>query len=121
MISADAVFLERKRTAKEFIIASNAVILKAQGLATLVPLYKPAFGLLEGLLDDWHLLNLDLMEWRCKAKVHQACINLWSLNKQAPWVSSALPPTQEQPSQQVAPCNKGKEKAKSTEEDEDEE
>ncbi|KAG6871116.1 hypothetical protein C0995_008060, partial [Termitomyces sp. Mi166 len=33
----------------------------------------------------------------------------------------ALPPTQEQPSRQVALCNKGKSKAKVTEEDKDEE
>ncbi|KAG6860850.1 hypothetical protein C0995_006825 [Termitomyces sp. Mi166 len=36
-------------------------------------------------------------------------------------VSSALPPTQEQHSQQVAPCNKSKGKVKETEEDEDKE
>ncbi|KAG6871781.1 hypothetical protein C0995_016720, partial [Termitomyces sp. Mi166 len=24
-------------------------------------------------------------EWRCKTEVHQACVNLWSLNKQASW------------------------------------
>ncbi|KAG6859850.1 hypothetical protein C0995_002950 [Termitomyces sp. Mi166 len=44
-----------------------------------------AFGLLEGLLDNWCLLNLDSIKWLCKAEVRQACINLWSLNKQVPW------------------------------------
>ncbi|KAG6872733.1 hypothetical protein C0995_007054 [Termitomyces sp. Mi166 len=141
-ISADASLLECKHTTQEFIIAADAVFFKAQGLVMLVPLHKMVFGLLEGLLDNWHLLNLDLVEWRCKAEVHQACVNLWSLNKQVPWCaefgktvsccfkkrrksmlhnSSTLPPTQEQPSQQAAPCNKGKGKAKAMEEDEDEE
>ncbi|KAG6886710.1 hypothetical protein C0995_005690, partial [Termitomyces sp. Mi166 len=84
-ISANAGFLKRERTAQEFIVAADAVFFKAQGLAMLVPLHEMAFGLLEGLLDDWCLLNLDLVEWRCKAEVCQACINLWSLNKQVPW------------------------------------
>ncbi|KAG6858663.1 hypothetical protein C0995_014903, partial [Termitomyces sp. Mi166 len=84
-ISAAASLLECKRAAQDFIIATNAVFIKAQGLAMLVPLYKMVFDLLEGLLDNWHLLNLDSIKWRCKAKVCQACINLWSLNKQAPW------------------------------------
>ncbi|KAG6892976.1 hypothetical protein C0995_001920 [Termitomyces sp. Mi166 len=46
-----------------------------------------AFSLLEGLLDDWHLLNLTTIEWLHKAEVHQACVNIWSLNKQAPWAA----------------------------------
>ncbi|KAG6885295.1 hypothetical protein C0995_009420 [Termitomyces sp. Mi166 len=45
------------------------------------------FGLLEGLLDDWCLLNLTTIKWLCKAEVRQACINIWSLNKQAPWAA----------------------------------
>ncbi|KAG6900746.1 hypothetical protein C0995_003199 [Termitomyces sp. Mi166 len=84
-ISADASLLEHKHATQEFIVAADTVFLKAQGLAMLAPLHKTVFGLLEGLLFDWCLLNLDLVEWRCKAKVRQACINLWSLNKQAPW------------------------------------
>ncbi|KAG6887161.1 hypothetical protein C0995_000813 [Termitomyces sp. Mi166 len=143
-ISADAVLLECKCTAQEFIIATDPVFFKAQDLAMLAPLHEMVFGLLEGLLDNWHLLNLDSVEWKHKAE---------NLNKQVPWCaefgktvldltapvmvpktvvdlmptpalatsSSTLPPTQEQPSQQVAPCNKGKGKAKVTEKDEDEE
>ncbi|KAG6901016.1 hypothetical protein C0995_002237 [Termitomyces sp. Mi166 len=84
-ISADASLLEHEHAAQEFIVAANAVFFKAQGLATLAPLYELAFGLLEGLLDNWCLLNLDSVEWRCKAEVCQACVNLWSLNKQVPW------------------------------------
>ncbi|KAG6901051.1 hypothetical protein C0995_001403 [Termitomyces sp. Mi166 len=67
-ISAAASLLECEHTAQDFIVAADAVFIKAQGLATLVPLHKMVFGLLEGLLDNWHLLNLDSMEWRCKAK-----------------------------------------------------
>ncbi|KAG6898742.1 hypothetical protein C0995_008624, partial [Termitomyces sp. Mi166 len=84
-ISAAASLLEHKRAAQDFIVAADAVFTKAQGLEMLAPLHKMVFGLLEGLLDDWCLLNLNSMEWRCKAEVHQACVNLWSLNKQAPW------------------------------------
>ncbi|KAG6858219.1 hypothetical protein C0995_001685, partial [Termitomyces sp. Mi166 len=58
-ISTDASLLEHKHAAQEFIVAVNAVFFKAQGLAMLAPLHKMAFGLLEGLLDNWHLLNLD--------------------------------------------------------------
>ncbi|KAG6858391.1 hypothetical protein C0995_000327, partial [Termitomyces sp. Mi166 len=57
-VSPDACLLEREHAAQKFIIATDAVFLKAQGLATLAPLHKMAFGLLKGLLDDWHLLNL---------------------------------------------------------------
>ncbi|KAG6900986.1 hypothetical protein C0995_002963 [Termitomyces sp. Mi166 len=142
-VSANASLLECERAAQEFVVATHTVFFKAQGLVMLAPLYKMVFGLLEGLLDNWHLLNLDSIEWQCKAEVRQACVNLWSLNKQAPWcaefgkmvlhselslqkqeevcaTSSALPPTQE-PSQQLAPCNKGKGKANATEDDEDKE
>ncbi|KAG6871608.1 hypothetical protein C0995_002477 [Termitomyces sp. Mi166 len=83
----DACLLERELAAQKFIVAADAVFLKVQGLATLAPLHKMAFGLLEGLLDDWHLLNLTTIEWLHKAEVHQACINIWSLNKQAPWAA----------------------------------
>ncbi|KAG6858591.1 hypothetical protein C0995_015472 [Termitomyces sp. Mi166 len=86
-VSPDACLLERKHTAQKFIVAADTVFLKAQGLATLAPLHEMAFGLLEGLLDDWHLLNLMTIEWLHKAEVHQACINIWSLNKQAPWAA----------------------------------
>ncbi|KAG6892364.1 hypothetical protein C0995_004127 [Termitomyces sp. Mi166 len=51
-VSPDACLLECELTAQKFIIATDAVFLKAQGLAMLVPLHKMAFGLLEGLLDD---------------------------------------------------------------------
>ncbi|KAG6886670.1 hypothetical protein C0995_006025 [Termitomyces sp. Mi166 len=86
-VSPDACLLERELAAQKFIIAADTVFLKAQGLATLAPLHKTAFGLLKGLLDDWRQLNLMTIEWLCKAEVRQACINIWSLNKQAPWAA----------------------------------
>ncbi|KAG6869137.1 hypothetical protein C0995_003987, partial [Termitomyces sp. Mi166 len=86
-VSPDACLLEREHAAQKLIIAANAVFLKAQGLATLAPLHKTAFGLLEGLLNDWCLLNLTTIEWLHKAEVRQACINIWSLNKQVPWAA----------------------------------
>ncbi|KAG6893193.1 hypothetical protein C0995_001303 [Termitomyces sp. Mi166 len=86
-VSPDAGLLEHEYAAQKFIVAANAVFLKAQGLATLAPLHEMAFGLLEGLLDDWCQLNLMTIEWLCKAEVHQACVNIWSLNKQAPWAA----------------------------------
>ncbi|KAG6863823.1 hypothetical protein C0995_006761, partial [Termitomyces sp. Mi166 len=86
-VSPDACLLKREHAAQKFIVAADAVFLKAQGLATLAPLHETAFGLLEGLLDNWCLLNLTTIEWLCKAEVHQACINIWSLNKQAPWAA----------------------------------
>ncbi|KAG6900533.1 hypothetical protein C0995_003525 [Termitomyces sp. Mi166 len=86
-VSPNACLLEHEHAAQKFIIATNAVFLKAQGLATLAPLHKMAFGLLEGLLDNWHLLNLTTIKWLCKAEVHQACVNIWSLNKQVPWAA----------------------------------
>ncbi|KAG6879974.1 hypothetical protein C0995_007129, partial [Termitomyces sp. Mi166 len=51
-VSPDACLLERELAAQKFIIAADAVFLKAQGLVMLAPLHKTAFGLLEGLLDD---------------------------------------------------------------------
>ncbi|KAG6870006.1 hypothetical protein C0995_015747, partial [Termitomyces sp. Mi166 len=86
-VSPDACLLERKYAAQKFIVAADAVFLKAQGLVTLAPLHKTAFGLLEGLLDDWHQLNLTTIKWLCKAEVREACVNIWSLNKQAPWAA----------------------------------
>ncbi|KAG6858481.1 hypothetical protein C0995_016271, partial [Termitomyces sp. Mi166 len=86
-VSPDTCLLEREYATQKFIVAANAVFLKAQGLATLVPLHKTAFGLLEGLLDDWHQLNLTTIKWLCKAEVCQACIDIWSLNKRAPWAA----------------------------------
>ncbi|KAG6885140.1 hypothetical protein C0995_009560 [Termitomyces sp. Mi166 len=86
-VSPDACLLECEHATQKFIIAADAVFLKAQGLATLAPLHEMVFGLLEGLLDNWHLLNLTTIEWLHKAKVHQACINIWSLNKQTPWAA----------------------------------
>ncbi|KAG6869546.1 hypothetical protein C0995_002334, partial [Termitomyces sp. Mi166 len=83
----DACLSERELATQKFIVATDAVFLKAQGLATLAPLHKTVFGLLEGLLDDWHQLNLTTIEWLCKAEVRQACVNIWSLNKQAPWAA----------------------------------
>ncbi|KAG6887630.1 hypothetical protein C0995_013920 [Termitomyces sp. Mi166 len=69
-ISAAASLLEHKCAAQDFIVAADAVFTKAQGL-------------------DWqclcHFTKQHSMEWRHKAKVHQACINLWIFNKQAPW------------------------------------
>ncbi|KAG6869353.1 hypothetical protein C0995_003910, partial [Termitomyces sp. Mi166 len=84
-VTANSSLLECKRAAQEFIAAANAVFFKAQGLAMLAPLHKMAFGLLEGLLDNWRLLNLNSVKWLHKAEVCQACVNLWSLNKQVPW------------------------------------
>ncbi|KAG6894261.1 hypothetical protein C0995_014738 [Termitomyces sp. Mi166 len=86
-VSPDACLLERELATQKFIVAANAVFLKAQGLATLAPLHKTVFGLLEGLLDNWCQLNLTTIEWLHKAEVHQACVNIWSLNKQAPWAA----------------------------------
>ncbi|KAG6893451.1 hypothetical protein C0995_000501, partial [Termitomyces sp. Mi166 len=86
-VSPDACLLERKYAAQKFIVAADAVFLKAQGLATLAPLHKTAFGLLEGLLDNWRQLNLTTIKWLRKAEVRQACVNIWSLNKQAPWAA----------------------------------
>ncbi|KAG6893737.1 hypothetical protein C0995_016218, partial [Termitomyces sp. Mi166 len=68
-VSPDACLLERELTTQKFIVATDAVFLKAQGLATLVPLHKMAFGLLEGLLDNWHQLNLMTIEWLRKAEL----------------------------------------------------
>ncbi|KAG6858230.1 hypothetical protein C0995_001646, partial [Termitomyces sp. Mi166 len=86
-VSPDACLLEHEYAAQKFIVAADAVFLKAQGLATLAPLHKTAFGLLEGLLDDWRQLNLTTIEWLRKAEVCQACVNIWSLNKQVPWAA----------------------------------
>ncbi|KAG6871013.1 hypothetical protein C0995_009040 [Termitomyces sp. Mi166 len=86
-VSPSACLLECELAAQKFIVATDAVFLKAQGLAMLAPLHKMVFGLLEGLLDDWHLLNLTTIKWLCKAEVRQACVNIWSLNKQAPWAA----------------------------------
>ncbi|KAG6857997.1 hypothetical protein C0995_003480, partial [Termitomyces sp. Mi166 len=86
-VSPDACLLECELAAQKFIVAADAVFLKAQGLATLAPLHKTVFGLLEGLLDDWRLLNLMTIKWLHKAEVRQACVNIWSLNKQAPWAA----------------------------------
>ncbi|KAG6857592.1 hypothetical protein C0995_005323, partial [Termitomyces sp. Mi166 len=86
-VSSDACLLEHEYTAQKFIVAADAVFLKAQGLVMLVPLHETAFGLLKGLLDDWHQLNLTTIEWLRKAEVRQACVNIWSLNKQAPWAA----------------------------------
>ncbi|KAG6871215.1 hypothetical protein C0995_007150 [Termitomyces sp. Mi166 len=83
----DACLLEREHAAQKFIVAADAVFLKAQGLAMLVPLHKMVFGLLEGLLNNWRQLNLTTIEWLRKAEACQACINIWSLNKQAPWAA----------------------------------
>ncbi|KAG6880185.1 hypothetical protein C0995_007084 [Termitomyces sp. Mi166 len=46
-VSPDACLLEREHAAQKFIVAANAVFLKAQGLAMLAPLHEMAFGLLE--------------------------------------------------------------------------
>ncbi|KAG6887002.1 hypothetical protein C0995_002438 [Termitomyces sp. Mi166 len=70
-VSAGASLLEHEHTAQDFVIAANDIFYKAQGLATLVPLHKTVFGLLEGLLDNWCVLGLDSMEWRQKAEVCQ--------------------------------------------------
>ncbi|KAG6882617.1 hypothetical protein C0995_014272 [Termitomyces sp. Mi166 len=86
-VSPNACLLEHEHATQKFIVATNAVFLKAQGLAMLVPLHEMVFGLLEGLLDDWRLLNLTTIEWLCKAEVRQVCINIWSLNKQVPWAA----------------------------------
>ncbi|KAG6857524.1 hypothetical protein C0995_005326, partial [Termitomyces sp. Mi166 len=46
-VSPDASLLECEHAAQKFIVAADAVFLKAQGLVTLVPLHETAFGLLE--------------------------------------------------------------------------
>ncbi|KAG6870131.1 hypothetical protein C0995_015053, partial [Termitomyces sp. Mi166 len=46
-VSPDACLLECEFTAQKFIIATDAVFLKAQGLAMLAPLHEMVFGLLE--------------------------------------------------------------------------
>ncbi|KAG6859989.1 hypothetical protein C0995_000770 [Termitomyces sp. Mi166 len=86
-VSPDACLLECKHATQKFIVAADTVFLKAQGLAMLAPLHETVFGLLEGLLDDWRLLNLMTIEWLHKAEVCQACVNIWSLNKQVPWAA----------------------------------
>ncbi|KAG6883914.1 hypothetical protein C0995_011326 [Termitomyces sp. Mi166 len=86
-VSPNACLLECKHAAQKFIVAANTVFLKAQGLAMLAPLHETVFGLLKGLLDDWRLLNLMTIEWLHKAEVCQACVNIWSLNKQVPWAA----------------------------------
>ncbi|KAG6855255.1 hypothetical protein C0995_006543, partial [Termitomyces sp. Mi166 len=86
-VSPDTCLLEHELATQKFIVAANTVFLKAQGLAMLAPLHEMAFSLLEGLLDDWHQLNLTTIEWLHKAEVRQACVNIWSLNKQAPWAA----------------------------------
>ncbi|KAG6855410.1 hypothetical protein C0995_006232, partial [Termitomyces sp. Mi166 len=70
-VSPNACLLEREHAAQKFFVAADAVFLKAQGLAMLAPLHKTAFGHLEGLLDDWRLLNLTTIEWLCKAELRQ--------------------------------------------------
>ncbi|KAG6887353.1 hypothetical protein C0995_015874 [Termitomyces sp. Mi166 len=67
-ISAGASLLEHKCATQDFIIATDTVFNKAQGLAMLAPLHETVFGLLKGLLDDWHLLNLNSMKWRHRAE-----------------------------------------------------
>ncbi|KAG6857941.1 hypothetical protein C0995_003991, partial [Termitomyces sp. Mi166 len=42
-VSPDACLLKHEHAAQKFIVAANAVFLKAQGLATLAPLHKMAF------------------------------------------------------------------------------
>ncbi|KAG6886749.1 hypothetical protein C0995_005239 [Termitomyces sp. Mi166 len=86
-VTADFSLLEHECATQEFITAADAIFFKAQGLAMLAPLHETAFSLLEGLLDDWRLLNLNSVEWPCKSEVCQACVNLWSLNKQASWAA----------------------------------
>ncbi|KAG6871285.1 hypothetical protein C0995_006427 [Termitomyces sp. Mi166 len=124
-VTADSSLLEHEHAAQEFITATDTVFFKTQGLVTLAPLHKMVFSLLEGLLDGWCLLNLKSIEWPHKSEVHQACINLWSLNKQAPWATEFgktvschfksrrkfMPP----------PQNKGKGKAKAMEDDDNDE
>ncbi|KAG6857244.1 hypothetical protein C0995_005367, partial [Termitomyces sp. Mi166 len=67
-VSPDACLLEREYAAQKFIVATDAVFLKAQGLAMLAPLHEMVFGLLEGLLDDWRQLNLTTIKWLRKAE-----------------------------------------------------
>ncbi|KAG6870796.1 hypothetical protein C0995_010619, partial [Termitomyces sp. Mi166 len=119
-VSPEACLLECEHAAQKFIVATDTVFLKAQGLATLAPLHETAFGLLKGLLEDWRLLNLMTIEWLCKAEVHQACVNIWSLNKQAPWAAE-FRKTVECSSQWSVPQNRGKGKAKATKDDDNDE
>ncbi|KAG6871639.1 hypothetical protein C0995_002002 [Termitomyces sp. Mi166 len=94
-ISAAASLLECERATQDFIIAANAVFIKAQGLTPALANELPAPVVAPKTIMD-----------------------------PAPTPASAtltLPPTQEQPSQWVVPHNKGKDKAKVMEEDEDKE
>ncbi|KAG6867488.1 hypothetical protein C0995_004880, partial [Termitomyces sp. Mi166 len=56
-VSPDTCLLEHKHAAQKFIVAADAVFLKAQGLAMLAPLHKTAFGLLKApaLADSWQV------------------------------------------------------------------
>ncbi|KAG6859508.1 hypothetical protein C0995_007786 [Termitomyces sp. Mi166 len=45
-------FWNREHATQKFIVAADAVFLKAQGLAMLAPLHETAFGLLEALADS---------------------------------------------------------------------
>ncbi|KAG6859969.1 hypothetical protein C0995_001175 [Termitomyces sp. Mi166 len=66
-----ASFLECEHAAQNFVIAANNIFYKAQRLTTIAPLHKMAFGLLEGLLNNWHVLGINSVEWRQKADVCQ--------------------------------------------------
>ncbi|KAG6870801.1 hypothetical protein C0995_010543, partial [Termitomyces sp. Mi166 len=54
-VSSNACLLECEHAAQKFIVAADAVFLKAQGLVMLVPLHEMAFGLLEALANSWQV------------------------------------------------------------------
>ncbi|KAG6887243.1 hypothetical protein C0995_016661 [Termitomyces sp. Mi166 len=105
-VTADSSLLKHEHAAQEFIAATDTVFFKAQGLATLAPLYKTMFSLLKELLNDWRLLNLNFVEWLRKSEV--------------PWAAE-FEKTVEPPSRWLVPYNKSKGKAKAMENDDDEE
>ncbi|KAG6887235.1 hypothetical protein C0995_016733 [Termitomyces sp. Mi166 len=67
-VSAGISVFEQELAAQNFVIAANNVFHKAQGLAMIAPLHETAFGLLKGLLNDWHMLGMECAPARGKAK-----------------------------------------------------
>ncbi|KAG6871166.1 hypothetical protein C0995_007604 [Termitomyces sp. Mi166 len=143
-VSPDACLLECKLAAQKFIVAADAVFFKAQGLATLVPLHKMVFGLLEALADSQQV------SWEHAISTIEQ-IKLMHFEKMAIELESSMPTMVPQPIMNPAPTpvsttssiqrapsvpyianpsslpmlsapqNKGKGKAKAMEDDDDDE
>ncbi|KAG6896793.1 hypothetical protein C0995_011046, partial [Termitomyces sp. Mi166 len=133
-VSPDTCLLEHKHAAQKFIVAADAVFLKAQGLAMLVPLHETVFGLLEGLLNNWCLLNLMTIKWLHKAELESSMpmmalqpivnpaptsVSITSSIQRAPSVPYIADPSS--PPMHLAPQNKDKGKAKAMKDDNDDE